>query len=522
MRENSEKKVLRIACVQMRAMDGNRSEAVLEKALCLIDDASKGGADLVLLPEAFYPSYYLGGIGTGWSWKGALRDLSRKAEERKIYLAAGLILEDGEHLRNAAVLWGPDGEECMRTYKSNLWHFDGRYVVPGKSFDVAETPWGTIGMMICADGRIPEISRILALKGARLILDPTNLVASGRDPSRLSSPQIDYMLPARAAENGVWIAVANKVGIEAESVLGCGGSCVIDPFGEKAASAGSLDEEILFAAVNLGVVPAARPVRTPEKYGAIVKRTEDTEAFRNLSLPLSPVEDEHFFGAAQFSFSSFPEFLEIAGRFLARSTDQGGSFLCLPGPVRCGERYDPAAALAPALAQGGCVAACALCDGDRKAERAVFFDRSGMISSVEKGCFLPVDTPAGKFGVVFGDDGWNPEPIRCLMLEGAETVLWFASLRDERQRSVFEKIARTRASENRITIIASFEGSARESYIVAPSGAVSAAALPGEPQAVFSLVRRSESRGKTVVPGTNIVTGRHPDLYSLLTDASFS
>lgn len=515
--ETSKTMKLRIACVQMRARSSALRETSLRSALEMIDEAVSGGAELVLLPETFYPSYYLGGIDPAWTWKDAVAALSAKAVERGIYLAAGIALEDGGSLRNAAVLWGPEGDERLRTYKSNLWHFDERYVAPGLCFNVADTPWGKIGMMICADGRVPEIARILALKGARLILDPTNLVAAGRDSARLSSPQLDYMLCARAAENGVWIAVSNKTGLEAESVLNCGGSCVIDPFGEKMASLGPAEEDILFAEVDLGVSPVRLARRTPAKYGAISLKTEETEAYRNLIRPLpAREEDELFFGAAQFSFDGWPDFAERARRFLSRGADQGASFICLPGTVQASAE-ELAAALSPSLAGEKCIAACAVSGEDETAPCVVFFGADGAIASIPDGCYVPVDTPAGRIGAVFGADGWNPEPIRCLMLEGAETVLWFGSYENERQRSVVEKIARTRASENRICLIVSLTGPARESWIAPPSGAVAAAALPGEDQSVFALIRRSDCMGKTVVPGTNIVTGRRPEAYAPLT-----
>ncbi len=515
--ENREAMKFRIACVQMRARSSSLREIALRSALEMVDEAASEGAELVLLPETFYPSYYLGGIDPAWTWKEAVAALSAKAADRRIYLAAGIALEDGGSLRNAAILWGPDGDERLRTYKSNLWHFDERYVAPGLCFNVADTPWGRVGMMICADGRVPEIARILAMKGARLILDPTNLVAAGREPARLSSPQLDYMLCARAAENGVWIAVANKTGLEAESVLNCGGSCVIDPFGEKTASLGAAEENILFAEVDLGVAPRNIPPRTPAKYGVLSVKTEETEAYRSLMRPLpAREEDELFFGAAQFSFDGWPDFAKQARRVLTRGADQGASFVCLPGIVRTSAE-ELASVLSPSLAGEKCMAACAISGQGGTSPGVVLFGADGAIASIPDGCYVPVDTPAGRIGAVFGDDGWNPEPIRCLMLEGAETVLWFGSYECERERSVIEKISRTRASENRICLIVSLTGPARESWIVPPSGAIAASALPGESQSIFALIRRSDCMGKTVVPGTNIVTGRLPEAYAPLT-----
>src|SRR3989304_4331510 len=80
------------------------------------------------------------------------------------------------------------------------------------------TSIGCLGLMICADGRLPEIARTLALRGAQLIVNPTAWVSTARDRRLLTNPQYEYMIPVRALENGVWIASANKVGTEEESI----------------------------------------------------------------------------------------------------------------------------------------------------------------------------------------------------------------------------------------------------------------------------------------------------------------
>lgn len=74
-----------------------------------------------------------------------------------------------------------------------------------------DTEFGRIGVMICADGRVPEVARMLRLGGAQLILDAVNLVASAEAPDKLTNQQYQFILPIRAWENGVPIAVCGKV-----------------------------------------------------------------------------------------------------------------------------------------------------------------------------------------------------------------------------------------------------------------------------------------------------------------------
>ena len=508
-----------VACVQTRANELADSGASLSRGLELVGEAASSGASLVLLPEAFYPAYYLGEFPAGkrtWRPEEGASLLSARARECGVYLAAGIILEEGGTTFNGGILWGPDGREILRTRKSNLWHFDSRYVSPGETFDVASTELGPLGMIICADGRIPEICRILALKGARLVLDLANLTSSGRDREKLSNPQLEYTLAARAAENGIWLAVADKVGLEAETVLNCGGSCVIDPQGNVVASASTFREEILCVPVDLSLPVPPLPERFPERYASLAAPTERTRAFQNQLEPLLPVHDELYASLLRFSPSSPSEYLAMARRFIPRAVDQGGRLLFLPG-FPWGDGSGSMDVLPGLLGDSGTVAALPVSScGGGSPDSMVFFRREGEIGRGMKGRHVPVDTPAGRIGTLFDEEGWLPEPGRCLMIEGAEIVLWNAA-GGVPSLSATLKIARTRSSENRYFLLLSLGGPQGGGWILGPSGAPLAATLEGTDQGIGAILRRMESRGKTVVPGTNIISGRRPELYGFLT-----
>ena len=93
-----------------------------------------------------------------------------------------------------------------------MWHCDSDFYVSSDKYDVFETEFGKIGVIICADGRMPEISAILAEKGAELIINLANLTSSGFDEKNLHNPQTDYILPARCVENNIYMAVCCKTG----------------------------------------------------------------------------------------------------------------------------------------------------------------------------------------------------------------------------------------------------------------------------------------------------------------------
>lgn len=501
---------VRIACVQLQALDGPFFRKALEKALLAVDSAAADGADLILLPESLFPSYYLGGMeGEDASWRDVdpCSLFSEKAKERKIHLATGLVLPEGRSLFNGAVLWGPDGRELLKTFKSNLWHFDRKYMKAGKSFPVAQTALGPIGMMVCADGRIPEICRILALKGAKIVLDLTNLTSAGHRREDLSNPQLEYMLPARAAENGVWIAVADKVGLEAETVLNCGGSCIIDPLGKTIASASSWKEEILIADVDMNFSTSSFPFRSPSRYLSLTKKTENTEAYRNQFRPLVPCEDEIFAALCCFGFTDGEDGLSKAIRFLSRALDQGNHLVCLP-PLPGRFREEAVKKLSTLIPDEEHIMVLPFLFEEGPAE-ILLCSSIGVMGRIRQGIFSPVQTPLGNLGAVFGEDGWAPEPIRCLMIEGAEIVLWYDGM--NRPSAITEKVARTRASENRIFVF-HFRGG-EDAAAIGPSGTVLTSVLQGEDLAVSAMCHRMESRGKTVIPGTNIITGRIPEAY---------
>ena len=173
------------ALIQHEAYDVKSSAEGLSRVLNLIDQAAAARPSLIVLPECSYPGYYLGLESDPHkalaSWEEALTEFRNRAQKHGVHIVAGIGELDGETAYNSAYLLGPEGEIIGRARKTFLWHFDSRWYVPGDEYRVFDTPLGKIGILICADGRLPEISRVLALKGAEVIVDPTNWVSTARD-----------------------------------------------------------------------------------------------------------------------------------------------------------------------------------------------------------------------------------------------------------------------------------------------------------------------------------------------------
>jgi predicted amidohydrolase len=112
-----------------------------------------------------------------------------KAKQYGYWLAAGMAVPGDEKLTNSAVVFGPDGSRQGQFNKSFLWHFDSTWFTPGTEFPVWDMGFAKVGILICADGRMPEVARSLKLNGAEIILDLTAWVSAARETSQLSNPQ---------------------------------------------------------------------------------------------------------------------------------------------------------------------------------------------------------------------------------------------------------------------------------------------------------------------------------------------
>ncbi|HKU81212.1 MAG TPA: carbon-nitrogen hydrolase family protein, partial [Candidatus Tumulicola sp.] len=219
-------------------------------------------AQLVVLPEGTLPSYVLGDDRLdGASVDAAIERLAGVARDSGAVVIAGAALHaaGSPPLRNAAVAIDRDGTVAGRADKLFLWHFDRRWFAPGDVLAPVETSLGKLGVLVCADGRIPTIARALVDCGAELLAMPTAWVTSGRDPAALENVQADLLARVRAYENAVPFVAANKCGAELGMVAYCGKSQIVDARGRVAAIAGQHRPETIVADVEIG---RARPHRT--------------------------------------------------------------------------------------------------------------------------------------------------------------------------------------------------------------------------------------------------------------------
>lgn len=252
---------IRVAAAQLRAHDrdafASRLDAIVDAAA-----AAAASAQLVVLPEGTLPAYVLGDDPVDdaavHAAIGRLANVARSAGAVVVAGAAVRGADSASHY-NAAIAIDRDGTLAGRADKLFLWHFDARWFAPGGTVAPIATSLGKLGVLVCADGRIPTIARALVDRGADLLVMPTAWVTSGRDPSALENAQADLLARVRAYENGVPFVAANKCGAELGMVAYCGKSQIVDARGEIAAIASQDTPETIRANVEIG---AARPHRT--------------------------------------------------------------------------------------------------------------------------------------------------------------------------------------------------------------------------------------------------------------------
>ncbi len=549
-------RTLRLALLQLPAFELADHEAAWEELLRRIDEAaagSSGGApDLIVLPEASYPAYYLHSreayeAANVYADEEVEDVLGEHAARHGCAIAVGLVQRGGDDaasdglLRNVAVLFGRDGRVAARQPKRFLWHFDRHWFAPGEAgapiavkaagAGTAEAV-GQAGLFICSDGRLPEITRELALGGAELLLDCTAWVSSGRDPAALSNPQVDYMLAARAIENGAWIAAADKVGVEADSIVYAGRSGVVDPSGRWRAQAPSDSPGIVHAVIDLDEANGPPVAPRIELYGAAAVSGD------SLTEPAAPA-DAQVVRVAAAAIEVSPSAVALMERLRALVTTlatQGAELVVLPDLARTDAHALDEGELLPLLrtlsADAGVMLAVGLAerDGAATCKRLSLLDGGEVIASCRQahldeaeraagyspGADPPplVETRLGRIGLLLAGDALAPEPARGLRLQGAELLVWCAQPLPGFAPEAVRALARSRAAENRVWLAASAGSEeAGGAYVVDPSGAVAAEALAGRPLAVAADVQRGLVRSSRLAPDTDPIAEHRPASY---------
>ncbi|MDG6078970.1 N-carbamoylputrescine amidase [Erythrobacter litoralis] len=284
---------LRLAILQLplaRPVEANNIAAVAS----LVEQAAGEGAQVVLPPELFAGEYFCRTEEEEFFARArptaehpSVLAMQELAGKHRIAIPTSFFERDGHHYYNTLAMIGPDGA-LMGTYrKSHIPDGPGYeekyYFRPGNDgFKVWDVPCdgGTarIGVGICWDQWYPECARVMALKGAEVLLYPTAIGSEPYDADLDTSRMWRRAMIGHAVSNCMPVAAANRFGHEGPSDRPqkfYGHSFISDEWGDLVEQYGRDDEGVLLATLDLNRAATHRAGmgffrdRRPQLYGRI-------------------------------------------------------------------------------------------------------------------------------------------------------------------------------------------------------------------------------------------------------------
>jgi N-carbamoylputrescine amidase len=276
---------LRVALVQMTSPIGAVGQNVAKACDLLHQAREVHGADVAVLPEFFNTGYF----PVYWDYQymrlaetdrgQTIATLRKVAVELQITILAPFYEEEAPGLYfNTVAIIGKDGElsgKYRKTHPPARLSLEKIYYKRGSRLPLFSIEGWRAGIMVCYDTFYPEVARCLTVGGAEIIYVPF-----ANDPME----QWNALLTTRAFENGVYLAVCNKVGRESDdnprAVFG-GLSAIVDPRGRILSQAGPDREEIVCADISWREVCEVRRERQwlrdrrPELYSPLARFEED-------------------------------------------------------------------------------------------------------------------------------------------------------------------------------------------------------------------------------------------------------
>jgi len=371
-----------------------------------------------------------------------------------IYAVVGVDLraETAPDVHIGQVLIGPTGDILHVHHKTVFWDYEYTLFTPGtKQLEVVDTEIGRIGMLMCADGIVPEVPRVLALKGAEILCNSLN--SRGPDEMRVHEP-------LRAIENHVWHVASNTVGGPADGYPWTGGSQIISPLGDILANAGETDEGLVWADItpatsfpkNLAGIGSLDAFRRPDLYAELLTPVADHAVDYGpvaADAPSRPLKvatlQVSWYHAQSWTISRAVGQIAYAA---TRGTQLGvfpELFCFAPGEVDADAAAAAAlsetvlATIAAAAADAGMWVVVNLVerDGDAFYSTAYLLSDAGEVfakyrkahlSAAEREWatagdeFVVAETPIAAIGLMIGNEVWLPEISRILTLRGAEVI----------------------------------------------------------------------------------------------------
>ena len=282
-----------IALIQMTVSADPRKN--LKSSELKVREAAARGARIICLPELFHTRYFPQHIrsdpsGISDTIPGKITGLfSRIAKECGVVIIVPLFERAADcRFYNTAVVIDGDGRLHTPYHKVHIpqdpGFFEKVYFYPGDGFNVCDTMFGRIGVLICYDQWFPEAARSVALQGADIIFYPTAIgQPKGDTPVEGAWHEAwEVIQRSHAIANSIHVAAVNRTGIEGEIEF-FGGSFISDAFGNILIQAGA-SEEIAISPVDFTMNDIVRDSwgffrnRRPDTYGRVCTRTHNLAA----------------------------------------------------------------------------------------------------------------------------------------------------------------------------------------------------------------------------------------------------
>ena len=276
-------------------------EATIAKTLELIAEAKKGGADLVVCQELHQTQYFCQSEDTNFfdhanDWQEDVSFWGMVAKENGVVLVTSLFEKRADGLyHNTAFVFERDGSVAGKYRKMHIpddpGFYEKFYFTPGDiGFEPIETSLGKLGLLVCWDQWYPEAARLMALKGAKILIYPTAIGwFEGDSDDEKSRPLEAWVAVQRghSVANGLPVVAVNRVGFEKDDsgvmdgIKFWGNSFVFGPQGEQLFRANSTDELCKIVEIDMKRSEEVRRIwpflrdRRIDAYANITKRFID-------------------------------------------------------------------------------------------------------------------------------------------------------------------------------------------------------------------------------------------------------
>jgi predicted amidohydrolase len=284
-------RMITLGAAQTGPVPGDDWRVNVPGAVAMVEEAARRKVDIVSFSELFLTPFFPNRLTKDFDQffvtldEPELQPIFKAAADNRVALVFPFGEKNGRHYHNSCLVTDKNGKRLGIYRKTHIpailpsdlpggtGSYEKFYFSPGSEFPVFDLCGTKVGIQICYDRKYPEGSRLLALKGAEILVMP--ICAATYGETKLRGNTWELPLQARAYENGVYVVAVNRAGVE----LGrnhIGRSMIVDPIGAEIVAEASTDKaELLVAAVDLDHVATAQTSlpwwrdRRPELYGSL-------------------------------------------------------------------------------------------------------------------------------------------------------------------------------------------------------------------------------------------------------------